>query len=137
MRHRTVQPHAALAESLLNEFPELLAVYRFGSSGGDYELPTSDIDLAVYAGAPLPTVRLWRTAQELATEARRDVDVVDLAAASTVMRAQIVYRGERIYCTDETACETFEDYVYSSYARLNEERRDILQDILRRGSVHG
>ncbi len=51
MRHRTVRSPAALAESLLNEFPELLAVYHFGSSGGEHERSTSDIDLAVYAGA--------------------------------------------------------------------------------------
>jgi hypothetical protein len=30
-----------------------------------------------------------------------------------------------------------EDYILSSYARLNEERKDILTDTLRRGSVYG
>lgn len=55
--------------------------------------------------------------------AGREVDVVDLASASTVMRAQVISGGKHIYCTNETACKTFEDYVYSSYARLNEERR--------------
>ena len=124
-------------DRLRTEFPGLIAVYRFGSFGTEYERTESDLDLAVYAGIPLPVVGLWYVVQELAADVGRDVDVVDLASASTVMRAQVIYKGERVYCADEVACETFEDYAYSSYARLNEERREILQEILRRGSVHG
>jgi predicted nucleotidyltransferase len=107
---------------LREEFPEILAVYRFGSFGTEYERPDSDLDLAVYAGSPLPAVKLWRMARELGAEMGRDVDIVDLAAASTVMRARVIHEGECVYRADEVACETFEDYAYSSYARLNEER---------------
>ena len=32
--------------------------------------------------------------------------------------------------------ERFEDFVFASYARLNEERRGILEDIRRRGRIH-
>ncbi len=126
-----------LVDMLREEFPEILAVYRFGSFASEYERTASDIDFAVYAGMPLPTVGLWRTAQRLAAEAGRGVDIVDLASASTVMRAQVIHKGERVHCADEVVCETFEDYVYSSYARLNEERQGILEDILRRGNVYG
>lgn len=131
------QPLAALVERLREEFPRLLAVYRFGTYGTEYERPDSDLDLAVYAGKPLSAVMLWRAAQELAANAGRDVDLVDLASASTVMRAQVIHGGERIFCADEVACDTFEDYAYSSYARLNEERRGILEDVRSRGSVYG
>lgn len=127
----------SLSKRLKQTFPEIIAVYLFGSRGTEYEREASDVDLAVYAGKPLPAAELWYAAQELASEIGRDVDVVDLASASTVMRAQVVHTGERLYCDDPVACETFEDYVYSSYARLNEERRGILEDVLRRGSVYG
>lgn len=137
MQDRIEQPLAALVDSLGEKFPQLLAVYCFGSFGTEYERLASDLDLAVYARRPLPAVQLWRTAQDLASDVGRDVDLVDLASASAVMRAQVVHGGERIYCADEVACETFEDYVYSSYARLNEERRGILEDVLRRGNIHG
>lgn len=131
--HRT----AMLVDGLLSEFPELLAVYFFGSFATDYERGASDLDLAVYAETSLPAASLWRVAQRLASDVGRDVDIVDLASASTVMRAQVIHGGKRVYCADEAACETFEDYVYSSYARFNDERRGILEDILRRGSIHG
>lgn len=137
MKNLTGKLLAETIDELKGKFPGLVAVYRFGSFGTDYERPDSDLDLAVYAGAPLPVVGLWGAAQELAAVVGRDVDIVDLATASTVMRSQVIHGGERIYCADGPACETFENYVYSSYARLNEERREILQDILRRGSVYG
>jgi predicted nucleotidyltransferase len=137
MKDTTQKLLAEAVERLKEAFAELLAVYRFGSFGTEHERADSDLDLAVYSGTPLPTVELWNVSQELAAEVGRDVDVVDLAAASTVMRAQVIHGGERLYCADELACETFENYVYSSYARLNEERRGILQDVLRRGSVYG
>lgn len=137
MRDRLQQPLAALLCRLQQEFTGLISVYRFGSFGTEYERSNSDLDLAVYAGEPLPTVRLWEVAQDLAAEVGRDLDLIDLVSASTVMRAKVIHEGERIYCADEFACETFEDYAYSSYARLNEERRGILQDIQSRGSVYG
>ncbi len=97
MQKHLEQPLAALVERLRHEFPELLAVYRFGSFGTEYERPASDLDLAVYAGPPLPTVRLWNLAQKLATEVGRDVDLVDLASSSTVMRAQVIHESRRLY----------------------------------------
>ncbi len=118
-------------------FPEVLAIYRFGSWSTGLEWPGSDIDLAVLTPHPVPGARCWEIAQQLAALAGRDVDLVDLRAASTVMSAQIVSQGERVYCADGRRCDEYEDYVYSAYARLNEERREILRDIQERGSIYG
>jgi len=65
------------------------------------------------------------------------VDLIDLRSASTVMRAQVVSTGERLFCANEPACGEFEDRVYSDYARLNEERHHILNDIKARGRIYG
>jgi hypothetical protein len=83
------------------------------------------------------SVSIWDLKNELALRLAREVDLIDLAAASTVMQAQVVTRGERLFCSDSAYCETFEDRVLSAYARLNEGRRDILRDIRKRGSVYG
>jgi uncharacterized protein len=124
---------AALREAL----PDCLAIYRFGSWGTADQRPESDIDLAVLPGAPLPPVQRWELSQKLAVIAGRDVDLVDLRAASTVLCLQVVAHGTRLYGPDEAEVEKFEDTVFASYARLNEERRDILDDIRHRGNVHG
>lgn len=115
----------------------LLAIYQFGSSGTPYERPDSDIDLAVLAEKPLDPVMLWNLAQEISARLHRDIDVLDLRSVSTVMRAQVIAYGQRLYCTKVLVCDLFEVMAYSSYVRLNESRRDILDDIRTRGSVYG
>jgi len=126
-----------LVEGIRAEVPDVVAVYLFGSAASGELRPDSDIDLAILAAAPLPATRLWSLAQSLALTAGRDVDLIDLQSASTVMRAQVISKGKRLYCADEARCGEFEDRVYSDYARLNEERREILNDIHARGSIYG
>lgn len=53
------------------------------------------------------------------------------------MRAQVISTASAIFEADTVARATFEMYAYSAYARLNEERRPILQRIAREGTIHG
>ena len=126
-----------LISSLRDILPDCQAIYRFGSWGTDAERPESDIDLAVLPSHPLDPVHRWELAQRIASLAGRDVDLVDLTSASTVLRMQIVSQGERLYCADIDRVEQFENIIFSSYAKLNEERRGILVDVQQRGNVYG
>ena len=125
-----------LVTHLSSTLPGLIAVYRFGSWGTTLARPDSDIDLAILVEPPLDAIACWNLAQELANIAGRDVDLVELREASTVLRAQIIGHGERLYCSGELECERFEDLAYVQYARLNEERRQILKDVAERGRIH-
>ena len=125
-----------VVRELCDAIPGVLAVYRFGTTGTSYERMDSDLDLAVLAEQEIAPERRFEIAQQVAVAAGRDVDVVDLRTASTVVRAQVVANGERLFCQDSQRCDRFEDQVYSSYARLNEERRGILMDIRQRGTVY-
>ena len=53
------------------------------------------------------------------------------------MASQIITTGVLLYEGDASARHVFEDFVYGRYARLNEERRGILERIAREGSVYG
>jgi len=117
--------------------PDVVAVYRFGSTIRGDERADSDVDLAVLAAAPLDPVQRFALQEELAIALRRNVDLVDLRRASTVMAMQVVSTGKPICVVDRAAHELFADYVFASYARLNEERRAILQQALREGTIHG
>lgn len=121
-----------LVARLRQRVPGLVAVYRYGSFGTRYQRPDSDIDLGLLAGAPLDPVFLFDLAGELATAAARDVDLLDLIACATAMRAHVIASGERVFCSDATRCANFEATAYSRYAHLNEARRGILEDL-----VHG
>jgi len=115
----------------------LTALYRFGSAERGTPRPDSDIDLAILLDKPLPELRRFELAQELAIQLHRDVDLVDLRSASTVMRMQILSTGTCLASEDDGARREFEMYAYSDYARLNEERREILDSIKKRGQVYG
>ena len=128
---------AELAERLAGLLPEASAIYLFGSAASGGARPDSDLDLAVLGPRPLPPERMIRAREELAERLRRDVDLVDLVRAPTVLQAQIVSTGRVIRDLDPPGRERFETYVYSAYARLNEERRGIVERIRREGRVHG
>lgn len=131
-----ILPLEDLVERIRAADPGVLAIYRFGSHGTAHQRAGSDLDLAVMGMSADPIRRLDLTGT-LALQAGRDVDLVRLEDASTVMQAQIITTGEMLFCRDQRVCAEFEARVLSDYARLNRERREILADIQRHGSIHG
>jgi predicted nucleotidyltransferase len=117
--------------------PGLVAAYRFGSTATGDERPDSDVDVVVLGLMPLTGSDRLRLAARIADLVHRDVDLVDLLCASTVLRMQVVSRGVALPLGDESARGAFEDRVFSDYARLNEERRAILEQVAREGTIHG
>lgn len=104
------------------------AIYLFGSAARDALREDSDLDIAF-----LPRTRgcdpvaVFESAQHLAQALRREVDLVDLSTASTVMRKEITARGVLLAETHRAARQEFEMYALSDYARLNEERAPVLR----------
>jgi len=117
--------------------PGVMAVYLFGSAVSGKIHPESDIDLAVLADSPMGTEQLWKLARDITAMLDVEVDLIDLRRASAVMRMQVIQGGRRLFCRDQVACDVFEDFVFSDFARLNEERSGILEDVERRGAVYG
>lgn len=61
----------------------------------------SDIDIAYLSDKEISNVERFWVSQEIADSLNRDIDLIDLKKASTVLKAQIVGTGEVIYCEDE------------------------------------
>jgi len=127
----------ALLATVTASIPDVIAVYRFGSSVNGTERRESDVDLAVLATRPLDPLARFDLQECLAAAIRQSVDLVDLRRASTVMASQVVTTGVLIHDGDPAERGRFEDYVYGAYARLNEERRGILERVAAEGSVYG
>ena len=130
----------ALADSLVatvsDRIPGLVAVYLFGSRAREDARPDSDIDLAVLTLGNLDPVERWKLQEDLAARAHQNVDLVDLRRASTVMRVQVLRDGRLLADVQPSVRASFEAIALSAYARLNEERREILNDIAARGRVY-
>jgi predicted nucleotidyltransferase len=125
-----------IAELLGRAVPELLAIYRFGSTARKAERPGSDVDIAVLAATRLPAAGRHAAQEALAEALRRDVDLIDLLSVPTVLRMQVVSTGVLIADRDPQGRRSFETYVFADYARLNEERREILERVGRERRVY-
>ena len=66
--------------------PDLESIYAFGSTGTRYENSQSDLDLAILASSISDPVQRWQLAEKIAQAVGRDVDLIDLNDASTVLR---------------------------------------------------
>lgn len=116
---------------------EAYALILFGSYVTGRVHSASDIDVAFLSDKKLDSYEVFMLAQTLASQVGRDVDLIDLATASTVMRAQIISSGTVIYCGDERRRAEFFMRALKEYALLNEEREVVLRAIERRGSIYG
>lgn len=127
----------ARIKSFLRDVVSPYAIYLFGSYANDTVRNESDIDIAYLSDKMLSDYERFMVAQELASQLKNEVDLIDLQKASTVFQVQIVSTGKVIYCSDDYKRQLFEMKVLKMYSRLNEERAVILQRIKEDGSIYG
>ena len=117
--------------------PDAIAIYVFGSAAAGVDGPESDLDLAVLPAHPLDPVARFDLQEDLASALHTPVDLVDLRAASPVMAMQVLSTGRVLHDREPASRGRFEDLIFGAYARLNEERRAILQRVASEGTVYG
>ena len=124
-----------IVSAVLERFPDVWAIYRFGSSGTPDEHADSDVDVAVLFA---PGKRdLLVLSGELSCILARDVDLVDLRSAPTVLQKEVVMSGRRVYASHVLDTDLFEVRVMGNYQKLCQERREIVEDGLRTGRFYG
>ena len=125
---------------ILQHFPNAQAIYLFGSHGTEYEMPESDVDIALLlphaeakqAGS-LAMHDLHFALEELLG---REVDLINLRQVNTVFQIEIIYAERRIFTADLYAAEEFEMLALSFYQKLNEERAGIISDAMSGGRFY-
>ncbi|WP_336866242.1 type VII toxin-antitoxin system MntA family adenylyltransferase antitoxin [Peribacillus frigoritolerans] len=109
----------------------------FGSYAKKSTHKDSDIDIAFYSeNQSLTTYEVFLLAQELADILKIEVDLVNIRTASTVFKAQIYTTGTIIYSTNDTLLKNLQMTALSMYAKLNEERENILKKIGESGTIY-
>ena len=103
--------------------PEL--IYIFGSYAKNSERDNSDIDIAILPEKEIDEYKLFLLAQKLAEKLKKEVDLINIKKASTVFKAQII-QGKLIFNKDNYKKMNFELKTFREYAKLNEERKEIL-----------
>jgi uncharacterized protein len=126
-----------IIQGLYRAFPNLLALYAFGSRIQGTANAQSDLDLAVLVEGYADSVQLFDLANQLAEQLGYEVDLLDMRAASTVMQFQILTTGERWWAKDVLQVGLFETMILGEKTNLDEARAPLLADIQSRGSVYG
>ena len=116
----------ALTEAVTNLLPDSKLLYLFGSQADKTSSPKSDIDLAVLPPQKLDPVARFELQEQLASHFKRDIDLVDLLSASTVLQHQVIQSGKLLWGSEEEQTR-FEMQVLSMYQHLNQERSEILK----------
>lgn len=124
-------------QELYCAFPNLLALYAFGSRIQGIANAQSDLDLAVLIEGYADPIQLFEMANQLADQLGYEVDLLDMRAASTIMQYQILTTGERWWVKDALQAGLFETMVLSEKTNLDEARAGLLADIQARGNVYG
>lgn len=78
-------------------YPDVIAIYLFGSFATPFENRNSDVDLAFLRDAEADNIETWELAQKIACKIDKDVELIDLQKASTVFRYQVCTTGRPIY----------------------------------------
>ena len=132
MDSQELQP---VVDIVLRHFPETEALYLFGSRMHDELRSGSDLDIAVLLSparsADAEALLAFEVRPELEETVKMPVDCVNLRKVSVVFRKEIIFSGARIFTGDEKAAEEFEMLTMSYYQKLNDERRDILDELFR------
>lgn len=108
-------------------------IYIFGSIINAYFRDESDIDIAFYTEKEINSYDLFLKAQEISLSLGREIDLINLKNTSTVFAIQVITKGILISCIDNNKRMEFEMYTFSNYAKLNEERKEILDQFYNRG----
>lgn len=122
---------------LTGAIPDLSAIYLFGSTNSGMVHFESDVDLAVLAKRAIPPGQHIELTNRCATILGKPVDLVDLFHATPVLTAQILESGRLLYCHSPTATADFETTALAKYCFFNEERKELIADIVKRGCIYG
>lgn len=114
---------------------EVNFAYIFGSYVGKNFREDSDIDIAIYGDfSPFEFLEI---ASELEDITERKVDLINLKKADTNFAFEIIATGKPIYIKDREKHAEYVMYISSMYLTLEEDRKVVIDEIFKRGSVYG
>lgn len=119
-----------IVKDILAKFEGVQAIYLFGSYADGTNKKGSDCDIAILAEKKFDTLQFWRFSNDLASSHRIDFDLIELLKVPDVFRFEIVTTAKLLYVKDQEFLENFEALVFKKYLRLNEERREIIENFI-------
>lgn len=124
-------------DALLAAFPNVWAIYAYGSFARGDQSPKSDIDLALLLPPDEKIDDLLSIISDVSTRVHREVDLVDLRKVSDVLRREVLAEGQTLYVSQPDLVLEWEGTAISRYQRYREEVSDLLKDFQSTGIGYG
>jgi len=129
-----------IIQTVLKHHPYTQAIYLFGSYGTGDEWTDSDMDIALLLECKMAkktgSLLMSDLRFELEALLEKEVDLINLRQVPTVLQKEVIAADRRIYQADEYAADEFDMLTISYYQKLNEERAEILEEILESGRIY-
>ncbi len=124
--------------AIMQQLPMTQALYLFGSFGTAYQRTDSDIDIALLLphDSQTPCDQFIALQQQLALIAQRDVDLIHLRSANTILQFEIIEHGRRIAAPARSESDLFEVLVCAFYQKIQQERAEIITAGLQSGRFY-
>ncbi|WP_408955118.1 type VII toxin-antitoxin system MntA family adenylyltransferase antitoxin [Natroniella sp. ANB-PHB2] len=123
-------------KSYLMENYDVKLIYLFGSILTSNFTDESDIDIAIFV-EELAFEQRMDMMSDLEGLVDRKVDLVNLTEVDVNFATEIIVNGESIYAVKQGFKEEYEMKVLAKYLTLEEDRRIVIEEIYKRGSVYG
>lgn len=117
-----------ILEIIKLNIPEVEIIYIFGSYAEGTQTKESDVDIAFYSIKEYSEYFIFEIAQEISKILKKEVDLVQLKKSSTVFQKEVISKGIFIFEKNKIEREIFENTVLKKYMRLNEERKEIINN---------
>ena len=103
-------------------------IYIFGSYAKGEQNNDSDVDIAFYSLIKHDSYDVFLLAQEISLQLGKEVDLIQINFSTTVFQKEVVENGILIYEKNKIQREKFEYLVLKKYLKLNEERKEIIDN---------
>ena len=108
-------------------------IYIFGSISRGELREESDIDIAIVGDLSFSDKLDFIC--DLEKKLKKKIDLIDFNRSNLNFQAEIITNGKLIYCLDEEKNDLLEYKILSKYLVFEEDRKIVLDEIYKRGSV--
>jgi predicted nucleotidyltransferase len=117
-----------IRESVLDIFPDVWAIYIYGSTARGDSWSGSDLDVAVLLPPGQVVEQPWQIAGQLAGALGREIDLVDLRQSGDVLCMQVLAEGVELYNAEPGEVLAWEARAMTRYGRYRREIADLMAD---------
>jgi uncharacterized protein len=129
-----------IIQILCCNYPNIQAIYLFGSFGTEFQTERSDVDIALLfhptEASEIGQLSMSESREKLEELTGRDVDLINLRLVNTVLQKEVIAADRCLYLKNQYAVDEFEMLTMSKYQKLNEERKEIIQDAVETGRFY-